>query len=156
MFTHLRMSGVIAAVITLVAGMLTMASMNASEAATSPVRFSKVYYDSPGADSASNTSLNAEYVRIKNYSTTTKKYLTGWTVRDKSGHVYKFGTFALVPGASVTLYTGKGTNSSTKRYWGLSYYVWNNSGDTAYLKTSNGTTVDTCAWSSVGSGYTAC
>lgn len=94
------------------------ASAAAAEAATSSLRFSKVYYDSPGADFGSNMSLNAEWIRIKNYSTTTKKYLTGSTVRDKSGHVYRFGTFALVPGSSVTLYTRKGTNSSSKRYWG--------------------------------------
>lgn len=156
MITRLHNGGVMAAVITLLAGVLSVASINTSDAATSSLRFSKVYYDSPGSDSASNTSLNAEWIRIKNFSTTTKKYLTGWTVRDKSGHVYKFGTFALVPGASVTLYTGKGSNSSTKRYWGLSNYVWNNSGDTAYLRSSNGTLMDNCAWSSVGAGYKTC
>ena len=155
MINLLRKNAVPAAVIALVAGLLALPGITAAEAATSSLRFSKVFYDSPGADSGSNTSLNTEWIRIKNYSTT-KKYLTGWTVRDKSAHIYKFGTFALNPGASVTLYTGKGANSSTKRYWGSAYYIWNNSGDTAYLRSSNGTLMDTCAWTSVSVGYKTC
>lgn len=143
------------AALTLSAALLSIPTATSAWSATPPVRFNKAYYDSPGADTGTNTSVNREWVRIKNYSSV-KKYLTGWTVRDKQSHVYTFGKFALVPGASVTLYTGKGTNSSTKRYWGLSYYVWNNTGDTAYLKTSSGTTVDTCSWSSVGVGYKTC
>ena len=156
MIRFARMNFVPAAVVALVAGLLALPGVTAAEAATSSLRFSKVYYDSPGADSGSNTSLNAEWIRIKNYSTTTKKYLTGWTVRDKSAHIYKFGAFALNPGASVTLYTGKGTNSSTKRYWAYNGYIWNNSGDTAYLRSSNGTLMDTCAWTAVGVGSKLC
>lgn len=151
----IRQSAVPAAVVALVAALLGLSVPWSAEAATPPVRFIKVNYDSPGADSGSNTSLNGEWVRIKNYSTT-KKYLTGWTVKDKSGKVYKFGTFALVPGASVTLYTGSGANSATKRYWAQANYIWNNTGDTAYLRTSSGALVDTCAWTSVGAGYKLC
>ncbi len=66
--------------------------------------------------------------------------MTGWTLRDQSNHVYKFGTFKLGPGKSVTVRNGKGTNTSTTRYWGSSYYIWNNSGgDSATLRTSTGT-----------------
>lgn len=67
-------------------------------------------------------------------------------------HVYTFGTFTLKPGASVTLYTGKGTNTSSKRYWGRASYVWNNTGDEAYLKNTSGTTKDTCSWPSEANG----
>jgi len=121
--------------------------------AASTVRFSYVQYNSPGSDTGSNTSLNGEYIRIKNYGTKSRS-LTGWTVRDKANHVYKFGTFTLKPGATVTIYTGRGSNTSTKRYWGKSWYIWNNSGDTATLKTSSGTTLDTCKWGSSGSAKT--
>jgi hypothetical protein len=44
--------------------------------------------------------------------------LTGWTVRDLANHVYTFTSFKLAPGQSVTLHTGKGTNTSSYLYWG--------------------------------------
>ena len=49
-----------------------------------------------------------------------------------------------------------GTNTAGTRYWGSGNYVWNNTGDKAYLRTSSGTSIDTCAWTSKGSGYTTC
>ena len=122
-----------------------------AEAANPTLHFSYALPNSPGTpDSGSNTSLNSEWVRIKNSSSTHTYTLSGWTVRDKSGHSYKFGTYALHPGESVTIHTGKGTNTHTNRYWGLTWYVWNNGGDTAYLKNTSGTTKDYCSWGSKG------
>ncbi|WP_083979920.1 lamin tail domain-containing protein [Demequina salsinemoris] len=118
--------------------------------AASAVRFSYVQYNSPGSDRGSNTSLNAEYIVVKNYSSKSRN-ITGWTVRDKAGHVYKFGTLTLKPGATVTLHTGKGSNSSKHRYWRSTWYIWNNDGDVAVLKNRAGTKVDTCTWGSSGS-----
>ncbi|MFL6174723.1 MAG: lamin tail domain-containing protein [Marmoricola sp.] len=146
-----RTSLVAAAVIALTATALTLPS--AADASSPSVRFSKAYYNSPGADTGSNTSLNGEWVRITNYSSS-KKTLTGWTVRDKQNHVYKFGTFSLSSGSSVTLYTGKGTNAWNKRYWGQTAYIWNNTGDAASLRTSSGSSVDSCSWGSSGSSTT--
>ena len=118
--------------------------------AASSIQFRTIYVNSPGSDTGSNASLNAEYATLKNTSTTTKT-LTGMTVRDKSGHVYKFSTFTLPAGASVRLHTGSGTNTATNRYWGSGNYIWNNSGDTATLKSASGTTLDTCSWGTVSS-----
>ena len=120
-----------------------------ASAATS-VKIDFVYFDSPGSDTGSNTSLNAEYVRIKNVSSSTRT-LTGWKLRDKTGYTYTFPKFALKPGATVKVRTGKGTASSYNRYYNFTWYVWNNGGDTAYLKNASGTTVDTCSWTSAGS-----
>jgi hypothetical protein len=113
--------------------------------AASAVRIASVQYDSPGSDGGSNSSLNAEWVRITNYSSS-RKSLSGWTLRDTSSHVYHFGTFSLGAGKSVRIHTGSGTNSSTDRYWGSSSYVWNNDDDKAILKNSAGTTVSTKSW----------
>jgi len=124
-------------------------SANPADAAT-PVRFTKIQYDSPGSDNGSNTSLNAEWVVITNKGTT-KRALTGWTLRDLSNHVFKFPTLSLNPGASVKVHTGRGTNSRTDLYWKQTSYVWNNTGDKAILKNSAGTLVDTCSWSGSGS-----
>lgn len=123
--------------------------------ATPALKVVKVYYDSPGTDTRTNTSLNGEYVVVKNMTTVTRS-LTGWTVRDVSGHIYKFGTFSLGAGKTVTLHTGKGTNSATHRYWGQTNYVWNNDKDTAYLRNSAGTLIHSCAYNSTAVDYKNC
>jgi hypothetical protein len=74
----------------------------------------------------------------------------------EANHVYKFGTFSLGGGKFVRIHTGKGTNTSTDRYWGREWYVWNNTGDKAYLRNADFVLRDTCEWTSVGSGYKWC
>jgi len=123
--------------------------------AASPVKLGRITYDSPGTDTRTNTSLNAEWFTVRNTGTS-RVNLSGWTVRDASNHVYRFGTFYLAAGASVRVHTGSGTNTATNRYWGSGNYVWNNTGDKATMRNASGTFVDSCAWSSTGAGYTTC
>lgn len=123
--------------------------------AASALQLGKINYNAPGSDTSSNTSVNGEYVVIKNTSSSSK-CLTGWTVRDAAGATYKFGSFCLAGYKSVYLHTGKGTNSSTRRYWGRGWHVWNNTGDTAYLRNGSGTLMDSCRWTSAGAGYVYC
>ncbi len=123
-------------------------------AATPAVQITRVYYNSPGSDNRSNTSLNAEYVILKNTRTSAIN-LKGWTLRDKANHVYTFTSFSLGATKSVVVHTGRGTNTATHRYWGQGNYVWNNTGDTAYVRTPARTLVDSCTWGSSGS-YTSC
>ncbi|WP_229400805.1 lamin tail domain-containing protein [Micromonospora okii] len=146
-----RLTG-IALAIAAVAG--SLAVPGPAWAATPAVEITKVYYDSPGTDNRSNSSLNAEYVKLTNRRSSAVN-LKSWTVRDKASHVYKFTDFRLAAGASVYLHTGKGTNKSTDRYWGSGAYIWNNTGDTAYLRDSAGKQIDSCSWGK-GGGYTNC
>ena len=132
----------------LAAGTVVCAAQPASAAPA--VKIYYVYYNSPGSDTRSNTSLNAEYVVLKNM-TGTNRSLTGWTLKDKTGYTYKFPTFTLKAGAKVTVHTGKGTATQYHRYFGFTNYVWNNTGDTAYLRTSGGTLVHSCSWTGSGS-----
>jgi hypothetical protein len=112
--------------------------------ALAAVRITKVQYDSPGSDTGSKSSLNAEWVKIKNKGSKGVS-LSGWTLRDTAGHVYSFGSFKLKAGRTVTVHTGKGSNGSKHRYWGSGAYIWNNDGDTAKLK--KGTKLkDKCKW----------
>lgn len=136
--------------------MTTAASLIAAPAAQAApvVRFTKIYFDSPGSDTGSNTSLNAEWARVKNFSSKAR-VLTGWTIRDAQGHVYKFPTFTLRAGYTVTLHTGSGANTATNLYWREDNYVWNNSGDKAILKNRTGAKIDTCSFTSAGS-YKIC
>jgi hypothetical protein len=122
--------------------------------AASCVYITKVYFDSPGSDTGSNTSLNAEWIRLKNRCTTNKS-LSSWRIKDKAGHAYTFGTFTLKAGYTVTVHTGKGTNTTSNRYWGQGWYIWNNTGDSAYLRNSAGTLIDSCTFSGAGD-YAVC
>jgi hypothetical protein len=126
-----------------------------AQAAAGSVHLYKIYYDSPGTDRGSNASLNAEYVQIRN--TTSKAVsLKNWTLTDASSHRYVFGTYSLGAGKTVTVRTGKGTNTAANRYQGRAAYVWNNDKDTATLKKSTGATADTCSYNSTKVDYKLC
>lgn len=129
----------------------------AAHGATPTIEITKVYVNSPGTDDRSNTSLNGEYVVLKNTTTKTIR-LTGWTVRDRSSQVYTFGSFSLAAGKSVTLHAGDGTNTSTIRYLGSGNYIWNNTGDDEVYLRKPGTTAntDTCSWSGSIASYVNC
>jgi hypothetical protein len=127
----------------------TVAVMGAvpASAATPTLRFHGAQYDTPGADTpVSNARLNGEWISLIN-SGTKAVNLKGYTIRDKANHVYTFGSFT-IPAKSgrVWVNTGKGGNTSTKVYQNRGYYIWNNDGDTAYLRNASGKAVDSCTW----------
>src|SRR5690348_13153672 len=129
---------------------------NAQAATVGQIQFRLIQYNTPGPDlPVTNAKLNKEFVTLKNTGTTSRN-LTGWTVEDLAGHVYTFGSFTLRPGWKVRIHTGRGTNTSTNRYWGRRAYVWNNDGDKAKLHTAAGTWKDSCAWGSGGPGFLYC
>lgn len=126
-----------------------------AQAATGSVHLYKIYYNSPGSDTRSTTSLDAEYVQIKN-TTSKAASLKGWTLTDASAHRYTFTTYTLGAGKTVTVHTGKGTNTTANRYWGSGNYIWNNDKDTATLKNSTGAKTDTCSYNSTKTSYKMC
>lgn len=97
--------------------------------------------DAKGND---NENLNDEYVILKNTGEETIE-VTDWTVSDEASHEYEFPGFTLDAGASVTLYTGDGTETDSKLYWGENGAVWNSNGDTVTLEDDSGETVDAYA-----------
>ena len=111
------------------------------------MQISEIFYNSPGPDNGSNTSLNAEWVELHNTSGS-KISLKGWKLHDAgTKHTYTFGTYTINAHGSVKIHTGKGSNTQTNRYWGLSGYVWNNDGDTATLLDNHGSRIDRCSYS---------
>ncbi|MFI7541835.1 lamin tail domain-containing protein [Actinoplanes sp. NPDC049599] len=78
--------------------------------------------------------------------------VSGWTVKDVAGHTYQL-TGTLKAGATLTVHTGRGTANkpSGHLYWGSKSYIWNNTGDTATLRTGTGGFVHKCVWGSTGS-----
>jgi hypothetical protein len=84
-----------------------------AQAAPTTVYIYKVYFDSPGSDRGSNTSLNAEYVVIRNGDDVSHS-VSGWTVRDAAGHRYTFPDgFRLGAGKQAIIHTGDGTSYTT-------------------------------------------
>jgi hypothetical protein len=130
----MRIRAFLIAFLIVAASVLTAVEANA--AAT--VYIYKVYFDSPGSDRGSNSSLNAEYVVIRNGDNVSHS-VSGWTVRDAAGHRYTFPDgFRLGAGKQAIIHTGDGTSyttsASTHLYWGREWYVWNNTGDKVILR----------------------
>jgi len=140
------------------AGVLSVGSLVALPATASAapaIQFGVIQYDSPGSDDGSNASLNAEFVVVKNVSGQ-KVQLRGFSVRDAQGRTFTFPAMRLRPGRTVRLHTGNGTNTARHVFWRQSNYVWNNGGDTATLRNATGKLIDTCAWTTAGTGTITC
>ena len=94
-------------------------------------------------------------MQIKNVTSTTKS-LTGWKIYDKGRiRTYTFPTTSVAPGDVVRVHTGSGSNSTRHRYWGLGWWVSNNTGDIAYLYRPDGTRADRCE-PALGAGVKSC
>ncbi|MGE5457620.1 MAG: lamin tail domain-containing protein [Methanococcaceae archaeon] len=86
----------------------------------------------------SDLNLQDEWVQISNTGSSPVS-LNGWKIEDEGNkHTYTFQSYTLNAGTTVTVFTGKGTNSATELYWQLDDPIWNNDGDTAYLYDDNG------------------
>ncbi|MET8612074.1 MULTISPECIES: lamin tail domain-containing protein [Streptomyces] len=109
------------------------------------VRIHHVWFDSPGSDNRSNTSLNAEWVQIKNTGGSAVS-LKGWVLKDASNHKYVFPNVKIGAGKYMKIHTGGGKDTTTDKYQGRRAYVWNNDKDTATLTRASGAKVSSCSW----------
>lgn len=102
---------------------------------TGPLVVDEVHADAAGDD---GENLGDEYVVFRNAGAEPLD-LGGWTVRDEAGHEYTFpaGT-AVKPDATVTLRTGRGEDGGGELYWRSERPIWNNGGDTVYVRTPDG------------------
>ncbi len=121
------------------------------------VEITRVHNNPSGPDTPSK--LNDEYIAIKNTTNDKKFPMTGWIVSDRTPtgqetHLFHFpgtlngNSWTLDPGEYIFLMTGKGTNQFIKAddkhppqfhfYMQREWFVWNNSGDTAFLRLPNG------------------
>ena len=136
-------------------GVILAPSSQSSASAASCVGIHRTYYNSPGTDTGSNTSLNAEWIQLRNRCSTSSS-LTNAKIKDAAGHTYTFGSYALGGGKYVKVRTGKGSNTATSRYQGRSWYVWNNDKDTAYLYNAAGTRLDSCSYNNPSASSVYC
>ncbi len=101
-------------------------------ASSSPVYISSLYVG------AAHQTPNQEYVKISN-SGTTAVNLKGWKIKDRGAkHTYIFPSYTLKSKSTVTLRSGLGKNTTSTLYWGKNIFIWNNTGDTAYLYNTQG------------------
>lgn len=143
----LRRSIVLAIVVAFATTAFATTAAPAPVSAASCVRVIGGNWNPPGNDNYP-PALKAESVKIKNFCTSAK-VLTGWRLHDyRSYHVFRFASgFKIGPGVTVTVFSGRGTRTSTKLYFGFSTgAVWNDSPpETAYLRNAAGSIVST--WS---------
>jgi hypothetical protein len=119
------------------------------------IRISAINFDPPGADEGGNASLNAEWVRITNTSSKAAG-LGQWVLHDAGGHLFDFPSFHLKAHTSVRIHTGAGSNGAKNLYWGSTWYIWNNGGDTATLENANGAKVDSCTYTAAADPRATC
>jgi len=108
----------------------------------SKIVISYVHYDAAGND---HYNLNDEYVILKNNGVESVD-LTGWILKDEAGHTFKFPSFILEAGATVTIHTGSGEDTQTDLYWGSGRAIWNNDHDTVYLYDDGMKLIDSESW----------
>ncbi|MDY6771569.1 MAG: lamin tail domain-containing protein [Candidatus Nanohaloarchaea archaeon] len=84
-----------------------------------------------------------EYVEIENTGPIAAD-LVNWTVSDASGNTYTFDGTELAPGESVRVYSDAAAEDCSGHCWEAT--VWNNGGDTATLRNSEGKTMDSFSY----------
>lgn len=94
----------------------------------------ELHYDAAGND---NENLNDEYLILGNKGDAPLD-ITDWTITDEANHQYTFPLFVLNPEAMVIIYSGSGQNTEDSLYWGNQGAIWNNDGDTFYLRNEEG------------------
>ena len=102
---------------------------------TGNVIINDIFFDGAGSSEPN------EYVEIQNVD---KKriQLKDWILHDIANHVFTFPDFVIQPNQTCRIYT----NENHPEWCGFNYEsgsaIWNNGGDTAYLRDANGTLID--------------
>jgi len=105
-----------------------------ARAAGRNVAITEIHVDAEGNDWEN---LCDEYIVIENREDTPLD-LTAWTVSDEANHRYLLPSFILEVKAAVTLRTCLGKNTESELFWGSRSPIWNNDGDTIFIRDSEG------------------
>ncbi|MFE6286501.1 lamin tail domain-containing protein [Streptomyces sp. NPDC057877] len=130
-------------------GVLAAVTATPAQAAeyTSALKVKGIQYDAPGPDDnrCSGGNTRAEYLTVKNYSSSRTVNLKGYVVKDAAGNRYAFtANHYLQPGDYVKLRGGRGTDSDANNvvYRQNCNFMWNNDKDTIYLYKPSGARAD--------------
>jgi endonuclease YncB( thermonuclease family) len=113
------------------------------KAVRGPLKITRI---EPTGNTKEETGPSEEFVRIANVSDQSLD-VSGYSIADRDGHRYDFPSAQLRPGYVLTLVTGEGKDrrdhaGPVTLYWNRRAGVWNDRGDTAYLKDPKGEIVD--------------
>jgi micrococcal nuclease len=104
-----------------------------------PLKITELNFNAPGAD---HENPNGEWVQLTNEGSSAIA-LGGFSLKDSANHIYTFPNITLSSGRSLLIFSGQGQDTQSELFWGLSGdAVWNNDGDTAYLRDAEGQLVD--------------
>jgi hypothetical protein len=103
---------------------------------TGDIRITNIFYDG-----VVSTSEPDEYVEIRNYDSVPIQ-LQNWTLRDIADHIFTFPNYVMQPDEVCRIYTNEVHPESCGFSYGSGSAIWNNGGDTAYLRNGNGTLID--------------
>lgn len=98
------------------------------------ISISEFHWDALGND---NENLNDEFVYLKNNCGAAIS-MANWTLKNSGTKIYRFGNFFLAPGQMVKINSGCGSDSDAELFWCGKKAIWNNGGDTLYLRDSQG------------------
>jgi micrococcal nuclease len=98
------------------------------------VNIRTIRYDAAGND---DENLNDEWIEFQNKGTEAVN-LEGFTLEDAASNNYTFGAVTIAPEQILKLYSGCGADVSNALYWCSDGSIWNNNGDTAILRDTEG------------------
>lgn len=114
--------------------------------AASVLQLGRWVADPSGTDVKTNAGRNRETIEVRNTSAKAIA-VAGYRVKDRQNHTFVFPKgYVIKARSTVVVHTGSGTNTAAHVYWKQGNYVWNNTGDTAYLQTPKGASLDTCVY----------
>ncbi len=68
--------------------------------------------------------------------------LSNWTLSDNSGNTFRFPSYLMQPGQVCRVYTNEYHSEWCGLSFGSSLPIWDNTGDTAFLRDSQGRLAD--------------
>lgn len=98
------------------------------------IDIAEVVFDPPGPD---GENLNGEWVVLFNRGERSVS-IGGLILSDESNNVFTLPERNLAPGTRLWIFTGSGEPSETTVYLGRSVPLWNNDGDTVFLRDAEG------------------
>lgn len=94
------------------------------------------HYNARGDD---NKNLQDEFFAIRN-GCGERIEARGWSVRN-TFNTFKIPDFSMEPGSEMKIISGAGENSGTETFLSSERPIWNNKGDTLYLKDGRGSVI---------------
>jgi predicted extracellular nuclease len=101
---------------------------------TGNIDITDIFYDGAGGAEPD------EYVEIRSDDTQPIQ-LSGWTLRDVANHAFTFPSYVMQPGQVCRIYTNENHPEWCGFNYGSGSAIWNNGGDTAYLRGKDQVTI---------------